>query len=462
MVLLGASVHAQIVISTDTTYSTHQGSNNANVAWMVTSGATLTIAPGGFIGQPDRSVSPQVVLRLGTTDGIESGHLVMNGGEIDGYESGGNNLWGVEAYGSSTFTMNGGLLDVNETGNGTTTNSVGFLAYDDSTVTLNGGVLEVTGDATGSIFPFVASDNARVDIHGGKWVLGANVGFVVMDSAVVTIYGWGFNRPDGVISDNTGTITGTLDNGDPFNLKFDRSGGGTIVIVSVDATLPADGNMTNSVIPSLTMQNNTTLTINEGGSLVQNDSTGNQVVLRLGTTNGTQSGHLVMNGGLIYGVELGGSDLWGIEVYGSSTFTMNGGLLDVNEIGNPVDTNRNAVGFLAYDDSTVRLNRGVFEVTGDGAGDIVPFVASNNACVDIYGGVWSLPNGSVGFVVKDSATVNIFGMGFNHPYGSITNLAGTITGTLANGDAFNLKFDRSGGGAIFIKSVIRGTCVRVL
>lgn len=466
LVLLGTSADAQTVITTDTIYSTDQGSNAFNVAWVVTSGATLTMASGGFIGQSDRAVSPQVVLQLGTPDGTKSGHLVMTGGEIEGYETGGNNLWGIQVFGSSTFTMNGGLLDVNETGNAAGyTNSVGFLAYDDSTVRLNGGVLDVSGGGgtTGVIFPFVASDNARVDIRGGKWVLGAdNVGFVVADSAVVTIYGWGFNRPDGAIADATGTITGILDNGDPFNLKFDRTGGGTIIIVSVDATLPTDGYVTNSVTPTLTMQNNTTLTINSGGSVVQNDHSGNQVVLRLGTTDGTQSGHLIMNDGLIYGAELGGSDLWGIQAFGSSTFTMNGGLLDVNEIGNPVDTTRNAVGFLAYDDSTIRLNRGVLEVTGDGAGDIVPFVASDNARVDIYGGVWSLPNGSVGFVVKDSAIVSIFGRNFNYPYGSVTALIGTITGTLDNGDAFNLKFDRSGGGAIFIRSVIQGTVIRFM
>lgn len=463
MVLFGTSSDAQTVITTDTIYSTDQGSNAFNVAWVVTSGATLTMAAGGFIGQADRAVIPQVVLQLGTPDGTQSGHLVMNGGEIDGYENGGNNLWGIELFGSSTFTMNGGLLDVNENGNGPITNAVGFLAYDDSHVLLNGGVLEVTGGTgtPGVIFPFVASDNAHVDIHGGKWVLGAdNTGFVVADSAVVTIYGWGFNRRDGEIAESTGTITGTLDNGDPFNLKFDRSGGGTIIIVSVDAALPADGNVTNSVTPALTMQNNTTLTINAGGSLVQNDHSGNQVVLRLGTTNGVENGHLVMNGGLLFGAELGGSDLWGIALYGASTFTMNGGLLDVNEVGNPTDTTRNAVGFLAYDDSTIRLNRGVLEVTGDGAGDIVPFVAADNARVDIYGGVWSLPNGSVGFVATDSATVSIFGRNFNYPYGSITNLTGTITGTLDSGDAFNLKFDRSGGGAIFLRSAIHGTVIR--
>ncbi len=217
-------------------------------AFQVGNGATLTIHAGGSLTQPDQTVPSQTILMLGTTDGITSGNLVMNAGSITGTELGGGSITGISAYGSSIATFNGGQVVVNENGNppgnglSTPLNAVGFAAYGSSKFVLNGGNFAISENGHGRINPFTVSNNATVEIYGGTWrfftdstlttaALAADVlGFILRDNAQVTLNGT-FNFGAGAIAQNTGTITGTLRNGDAFSLAFDKTAGGTIVIV---------------------------------------------------------------------------------------------------------------------------------------------------------------------------------------------------------------------------------------
>ena len=234
--------------NTTLTTATSVTANNSDPGFQVGNGATLTIHAGGSLTQPDQSVTSQTTLMLGTPDGLTSGNLVMNGGTITGTEVGGNSITGISAYGSSIATINGGTVIVNEAGNppdkgvSTPLNAVGFAAYGSSKFVLNGGTFALSENGNGRINPFTVSNNATVDILGGTWGFFTDsslttvapaediLGFVLNDNAQVMLHGT-FNFGAGAITPNTGTITGTLRNGDNFNLAFDKTAGGTIVII---------------------------------------------------------------------------------------------------------------------------------------------------------------------------------------------------------------------------------------
>jgi acetyl esterase len=223
--------------------------SGSTLGYQVGNGATLTIRTGGSLIQSDQT-GEQVILALGSVDGLASGNLVMNAGTIKGTETGGNNITGISAYGSSMATINGGTITVNENGNppdggaSTPLNAVGFAARSSSKFVLNGGAFAISENGNGRINSFTAADNAIVEIYGGTWGYFANdtlttaapvadiLGFVLRGNAQVKLNGI-FNVGAGTIAPNTstGTITGTLRNGDVFNMAFDKTAGGSIVIV---------------------------------------------------------------------------------------------------------------------------------------------------------------------------------------------------------------------------------------
>jgi len=244
---------------------------------------------GGLKLQKDNRPQWDLAVRLGTTDGTSSGHLVMTDGEIELNESSDGNSphgYGMELYGTSTATISGGVLDVNEVNRGNaigfTANDssafimtdgsffvdeadnndlTGFVAADDSTVQISGGTIELTETGGGSLTTFVARDNATVDISGGDWSVSWTSrashynGFRSNDNARVTIYGSSPNYDlDEFITANTGTITGTLADGTPVDLKFDRSGGGQIFLSSpVSVAVPEPSTLVLSVLGLLAM-----------------------------------------------------------------------------------------------------------------------------------------------------------------------------------------------------------------
>lgn len=222
---------------------------NSDPGFQVRNGATLTVNAGGSLTQADQAIINQTALLLGTTDGSESGFLVMNSGSsIRGRETGGNNMLGIVAYGSSVATINGGTIIVNENGNppvinnSTPLNAVGFAAFGSSKFVLNGGAFSISENGPGRINPFTVGDNATVEINGGTWGYFADdalttvapaadvLGFVLSSNAQVKLNGT-FNFGLGAIAANTGTITGTLANGDAFGMTFDKTAGGSITII---------------------------------------------------------------------------------------------------------------------------------------------------------------------------------------------------------------------------------------
>ena len=241
--LATASQAATIVYSTDTVLTTGE-SDTGNIAadvigFQVTSGATLTISTGGSLTHGDQP-SSQTTLLLGTTDGSASGNLVMNAGSsITGSEVGGNSITGIAAYGSSIATINGGTITVNEIGNPEVAdNSVAFRAFGSSKFVLNGGSFVVTENGAGSITPFTVSDSAIVEINGGTWSLaednsGSVLGLNLTSAGATVKLNGTFNFGLGNIDEetDTGTITGTLSNGDAFSMGFDKTLGGTITII---------------------------------------------------------------------------------------------------------------------------------------------------------------------------------------------------------------------------------------
>lgn len=240
----------KLLYNSDTilTTATSVTTNNSDPGFQVGNGATLTISAGGSLTQPDQAGPSQTTLVLGTTDGVTSGNLVMSAGSVTGTEVGGNSITGISAYGSSIATINGGAVIVNETGNppgngvSTPLNAVGFAAYGSSKFVLNDGSFSISENGNGRINPFTVSNNATVEIYGGTWGFFTDstlttaapaadvLAFVLSDSAQVTLHGT-FNFAAGAIAQNSGTITGTLRNGDALSLAFDKTAGGTIVIV---------------------------------------------------------------------------------------------------------------------------------------------------------------------------------------------------------------------------------------
>lgn len=54
---------------------------------------------------------------------------------------------------------------------------------------------------------------------------------------MITVVGTGFNYPLGYIADTSGAITGTLANGDPFDVPFVREGNGAILLKDPEISL---------------------------------------------------------------------------------------------------------------------------------------------------------------------------------------------------------------------------------
>jgi hypothetical protein len=111
----------------------------------------------------------------------------------------------------------------------------GLLAIESSIVRVDGGT--VTGDlicsdaSTGSVLTgsvtgaVVANDTAEITVEGGSVVA-----IDVRDGALVTIAGSSFNVPLGAVAATSGTITGTLLNGDPITATFVRDAGATLLV----------------------------------------------------------------------------------------------------------------------------------------------------------------------------------------------------------------------------------------
>jgi len=132
----------------------------------------------------------------------------------------------------------------------------------------------------------------------------------------------------------------------------------------------------------------------------------------------------------------GGSAVW-ISAYANSRVTMTGGQIECLD---------------AFENSIVDMTGGHVEnlgAWGDSAvnitgGSLTSLDAYENGCIDIFGGEF------YGIYTNGSGLIKLYGTDFNYNYGFITDMTGTLTGTLASGDFIQINFFRYNDGAILL------------
>lgn len=160
--------------------------------------------------------------------------VIVNGGTVGRY---------LNVYDSASFEIHEGTIYetviLNSTSTATMTggNVRGhFSLLGNSRLTLSGGsviqhiylnndsVLILQGGSIGR--ELFAEDNSSVEMSGG-WI---DEIMHARHDAEITIIGTGFNYPLGYIADASGTLTGTLANGDPIEIPFIIEGNGAILL----------------------------------------------------------------------------------------------------------------------------------------------------------------------------------------------------------------------------------------
>jgi hypothetical protein len=102
-------------------------------------------------------------------------------------------------------------------------------AYENSIFNMYGGI--ITGHY--SLLKIVEGlGNSQSNIFGGVME-----GVESWDNSHITIHGTGFNYPYGPLTDKSGTLTGTLHNGQAINCYFHTYDNGSIVLVPEPATI---------------------------------------------------------------------------------------------------------------------------------------------------------------------------------------------------------------------------------
>jgi hypothetical protein len=109
----------------------------------------------------------------------------------------------------------------------------------------------------------------------------------------------------------------------------------------------------------------------------------------------------------------------------------------------------------AWDSSTVNITGGHVEFLQSNntslinilSGDFDPS-ARGASRINIFGGM--IGSLSAGFSESDTSMIVVHGSGFNYPLGRILDPAGTLTGTLANGDPINADFQIMGASSILL------------
>jgi hypothetical protein len=100
-----------------------------------------------------------------------------------------------------------------------------------------------------------------------------------------------------------------------------------------------------------------------------------------------------------------------------------------------------AGGTVAYVGAVTARNSSILNITGGSVAFAGRVSALDSSTVNISGGSVA---GSGSLNASDSAVVTIFGTGFNLPYGLVTQTSGNLSGTLADGSAFEVQFALAG------------------
>jgi hypothetical protein len=155
---------------------------------------TITILAGADLGA--HSGYPGVVATESSVVRIAGGKLNSDGPAL--------------ATGSSHMIVTSGVI-------GDVGSVISLAAQANSTVDVFGGVFNGGG--------LLVNGNAIVNVMGGDFNTVRRAFWIEGDTGnpVINVFGWGFNYPSGPIADLSGTLTGVLADGSPFNNTFVRS-----------------------------------------------------------------------------------------------------------------------------------------------------------------------------------------------------------------------------------------------
>lgn len=134
----------------------------------------------------------------------------------------------VDVYDTSTVNFHGGSIWGDLFANDSSTVNVYGGEVDDDVVGEDFGTVNVFGGELGD--DLRASGSSTVNLFGGSVPVIWAGGVTGMHDAVLTIEGSGFNFPYGPITESSGTLTGTLANGDPLNASFKIFSNASIVL----------------------------------------------------------------------------------------------------------------------------------------------------------------------------------------------------------------------------------------
>jgi hypothetical protein len=173
------------------------------------------------------------------------------------------------------------------------------------------------------------------------------------------------------------------------------------------------------------------------------------------------SNHTVVifnTGGNVTASSSSGGSLSAVSVVDTSRVINNGASLTGSITSGGSSTNT-ASGLSAADNSRVSVASGTFTGSISSTGGATTtnaasgLSAADNSQVSVSGGSFTASGATsnLGLDVLDNAEVTLFGNDFNYPFGPISDLTGTITGTLESGDSINFSFSQSRSGQIIIR-----------
>jgi hypothetical protein len=230
----GGTVHGFLLINDNS--SVHMAGGLVGTHGSVSGDGHLLMTDGSIAGEVRLSNRSRIDIEggeIGTIGPVGSGGVVVfqpsaenivirvSGGILNSVAHGMNStlLWyggAVEAgILSSTlgalqqFTAQGGLVVV---AGGSFPNGIDIAGNAEVTI----------ADGTSVLGNLFLRSSGNLDVIGGSFPGGAQL-LEVRDTANVSFYGSGFNYPPGSIFDLTGTLTGTLADGTPLSLDFERA-----------------------------------------------------------------------------------------------------------------------------------------------------------------------------------------------------------------------------------------------
>ena len=145
-------------------------------------------------------------------------------------------------------------------------------------------------------------------------------------------------------------------------------------------------------------------------------------------------------------VNVSGGRLFGLKAYHNSLVNVTDGYFDSGDISVRDSATINFFGGL-----TEALGTNDFSTLNVFGGVVEKISSEDSSTVNVFGG--TIREFDLGEGAPASTLVTIRGSGFNYDYGPIPDAAGTLTGTLANGDSIDATFVISSGSSIVLAPI---------